>query len=54
MIPGGFSHTKAIQGRVALQGMVFLLFPHKLGLKFKDFRNFYKQGLKITHFNEKK
>ena len=34
--------------------MVFRPSAHKQGLKFKDFqRFFYKQGLKITHFDEK-
>ena len=34
---GGYSHTLAIRGRAALQGMVFRLCAHKQGLEFKDF-----------------
>ena len=38
---GGYSHTEAIRGRAALQGMDFRPSTHKHGLKFKDFRRFF-------------
>ena len=40
-IPGGYSHTEAIRGRAALEGMVFRLSAHKQGLRLKDFRKIF-------------
>ena len=52
--PGGYSHTKAIRGRAANQGMVFRLSSDKQGLKINDFRRIFINTVpKISHFDEK-